>query len=550
MGFLKAIKKLVGSEQAEAGSTISQPLNQHAYPLEVEDEAPENEPSEPRSPEPEPQVEVKKEARPVRESQAASDGSSTSFELLIQNDIPSKVTQLLWFKDGSETKALSSEPVSFHTEGFTFNISFKGAVEPSLISFDYPVKEPKDASKVGRLSYYTSYEKLTREQRWVYLDWLKNVDSEIDIGYVFVFYYGLERHLFFGLYEEAFDMILRLRKVHRNRSFLEYSTSALIAASIMKNRADLFKKYLASVEPLEEEELSSLYLLAKRSLGLDLTTSELIMLSGDIGFSKRQFIDGKRELFETELTKYILKKLEKETVNLRTFDILESPVKQVLYAANYSVPEEQRVFLIPDIKKNKSFQKNLNQLLQKAHEAVNAKEKGKTPQPKKKTAKVVTAPKPKKTEEIIDCPYCQCKIRSTSSKRICQSCKGTVYARVDPDTGKRSYVTEEGAKEFESRKKDLQLMRFAVKTMAPFGMTAEQIELTRQNLKGSQTATVNDAVWMVAHEKMMEWENEGRSPSPECYLALANFLEFEGKDKTEMLTKYEEEKCRAGKNKA
>jgi hypothetical protein len=122
-----------------------------------------------------------------------------------------------------------------------------------------------------------------------------------------------------------------------------------------------------------------------------------------------------------------------------------------------------------------------------------------------------------------------------------------VYARIDPDTGKRSYVTQEGAKEFEARKKDLQLMRFAVKTMAPFGITAEQIELTRQNLKGSETATVNDAVWMVAHEKMMEWENDCKSPSPQCYLALANLLESEGKDKTEMMRKYEEEAGRTEK---
>jgi hypothetical protein len=227
VGFLRVIKKLVGSEQAEAGSSISQPLNQLEHLADIEDAAPENEPTEPSPPEPQVVIrpEVKPEVKPVRESKKVSDGTSTSFELLIQNDIPSKVTQLLWFKDGSEKKALSSEPISFHTEGFTFNISFKGAVEPSLISFDYPVREPKVASKVERPTYYASYEKLTPEQRWVYLDWLKNVDREIDIGYVFIFYYGLERHLFFGLYEEAFDMILRLRKVHGNRSFHEYSTT-------------------------------------------------------------------------------------------------------------------------------------------------------------------------------------------------------------------------------------------------------------------------------------------------------------------------------------
>jgi hypothetical protein len=49
---------------------------------------------------------------------------------------------------------------------------------------------------------------------------------------------------------------------------------------------------------------------------------------------------------------------------------------------------------------------------------------------------------------------------------------------------------------------------------------------------------------MIAHEKMMEWKNQGAAPSPDCYLALANFLEFEGKDKSEMMRKFEEEEKR------
>ncbi len=175
---------------------------------------------------------------------------------------------------------------------------------------------------------------------------------------------------------------------------------------------------------------------------------------------------------------------------------------------------------------------------------MNAKEKVR-PKPQKKHPKA--AAKPAKTETLVSCPYCASMIKPTSSKKVCPSCNNTAYSRIDPDTKKRSYVTEDAAKMFDARKKDLQVMRFAVKTMSPFGITAEQIDLTRQNLKGSQTVTINDAVWMVAHEKMMEWENEGKSPSPQCYLALANFLEFEGKDKTEMMKKYEEEEARSKK---
>jgi len=117
--------------------------------------------------------------------------------------IPQDVLRLLWFRDGpNKNEAMMGDGQAFQTRGSSIRISYLGAIEPSSIGLGDLVQEPSDLGLVERPSYYTSYEKLTPEQRWVYLDWLGNVDKEIDIGYVFIFYYGLERHLFFeaGLY--------------------------------------------------------------------------------------------------------------------------------------------------------------------------------------------------------------------------------------------------------------------------------------------------------------------------------------------------------------
>ena len=88
------------------------------------------------------------------------------------------------------------------------------------------------------------------------------MDKEINIGYVFIFYYGLERHLFFGDAESAFDMILRLRQRHKNGSFMSYSSSALVAAHIYQ-KSDWFIRYMQSISDIDELAVDSTYVLLK-----------------------------------------------------------------------------------------------------------------------------------------------------------------------------------------------------------------------------------------------------------------------------------------------
>lgn len=211
---------------------------------------------------------------------------------------------------------------------------------------------------------------MTPEQRWNFLTWLKNIDSDIDIGYVFVFYYGLERHLFFCKYEEAFKTVLRLRKHHRNNSFLNYSTDALIATCLINNRPDLFNNYIETEKEYEKNRLSDIYLIVKYGIGLNLSANELIVLSKDIGVFNQRYIKTERELFENELKKILIQKYTKDEFPLIQYPIKNWPLKPETLMANYSIDSNKRFLKLPCLKEYKPFKEEVYKLLEETHENV------------------------------------------------------------------------------------------------------------------------------------------------------------------------------------
>lgn len=74
-----------------------------------------------------------------------------------------------------------------------------GSVEPALIDPRLAIGEPTAGSV--QIGYWPSYDRLTPDCRATYLNWLATGRSDpgIDIGYVFLFFYGLERRLLVDL---------------------------------------------------------------------------------------------------------------------------------------------------------------------------------------------------------------------------------------------------------------------------------------------------------------------------------------------------------------
>ena len=108
--------------------------------------------------------------------------------------------------------------------------------EPAAIDFGLPVA-PAAASPTEReLPYWPKYAELTPAQRRIYLEWMagRRKSIPIELGYTFLFIYGLERRT---LVEDVdhklvFDELLRLRDLYAganlsSRSFGNYTLSLL-----------------------------------------------------------------------------------------------------------------------------------------------------------------------------------------------------------------------------------------------------------------------------------------------------------------------------------
>jgi len=211
---------------------------------------------------------------------------------------------------------------------------------------------------------------MTPEQRWVYLNWLRDVTQGTDIGYVFTFYYGLERHLFFGEPEAAFRMVLRLREQHRHSSFLWYSARALLASCVLHKRGGLFAALLEHLAAHKELAVSDLFLLAKWSMGMELSAREVMHLASDVGFTNKRYLKDEEELFESELTRLLAERYGGSTVPLSLYSLRGAPLGPQMIAANYSLSEDQRTITVPCLTKHPEFVASMRELLQAAHDGV------------------------------------------------------------------------------------------------------------------------------------------------------------------------------------
>jgi uncharacterized tellurite resistance protein B-like protein len=96
------------------------------------------------------------------------------------------------------------------------------------LGFGEPMPEP-----IGALGYWPSFRRMSPSQRGNYLQWLSagKSDPSVDIGYVFVYYYGLERRALVDRQDCSLIIgeVLRLRQVYaRSYSFDRYSSSFLV----------------------------------------------------------------------------------------------------------------------------------------------------------------------------------------------------------------------------------------------------------------------------------------------------------------------------------
>jgi len=311
----------------------------------------------------------KKDIAPIKNTSLSVKG------LTIHEDLK----ELVWIGDGKykNYKQSKGDENSFEIDGYRITISFQNQEEPSLIYTNQKISQPKDISDVERPSYYPTYTELSPEQKWVYLNLLSNpYNTEIDIGFVFILYYGLERHLLLGNFEKAISVILKLRDVHTNKSFQSYSANAVVLSCMLHKRGDLVLDFIKSLDKEHELAFSdNLFLICYYSFDIPLIPKDIMRMASTFEFNKNNYIKKYPELFLKCLTDIVTLKLGSEKIDLKNYLTASENKKvkkqEVGIFANMSIIDKS--ISIPLLSENFKLKREMYNFLEAAHEDVKMK---------------------------------------------------------------------------------------------------------------------------------------------------------------------------------
>lgn len=247
--------------------------------------------------------------------------------------------------------------IGFDNNGnVVINDQSKQIPDPSTIYVHLPISEDFN---VPALPYWPHYIELTSGQRFQYLTWLRNVEQPIDMGYVFLYYYGLERQLLIGNFDKAFDEIIKLRNFHDNKSFQKYSENALVHSAIMRDRTD---RLIDLHERTEISGYSNAMFLLAYNAGLDLGEEQLILIFYKAFTTSRKAIKENKPLFIECLTNKLVERYGRAAFSFKDYDISRVKSITTLRFANYSFPTEIQQVEITDFYQCKSLMQDLENL--------------------------------------------------------------------------------------------------------------------------------------------------------------------------------------------
>ena len=281
--------------------------------------------------------------------------------------------------------------ISFYDGEIKFNNNESD--DPSTIFLKLPIKKPTRPDSVEPPGYYPSYAALRPEQRWVYLNWLQNVTEEVDIGYVFIYYYGMERQLLTGKFDRAYDEILKLRRYHRNKSFLGYSESSLMNSSLLMKRLDKLTELQQN--NVISDFSNSLFLIAyynKYNLSIE---NLMLIFDRMSGLNKRYFRED-RQQFQNLISETLAERFTTDSFPFaRNYAAGETTRARYPLFANISLPDNIRAPDLPNFYAHDRLMNNLKNVFEITHEKFKT---WKTENSKTKKQKIL----PRYTEKEVD----------------------------------------------------------------------------------------------------------------------------------------------------
>jgi tellurite resistance protein len=170
------------------------------------------------------------------------DGDLTTFRISYgyeeeksKNKMPGR-----WVKPGETLKVNGQETSKgyFYYGGQLKSLDGYGT-DASLVDDSLKIEKQQYSYEDESLGYWPKFISLSPKGRGAYLNWLlgDRSDSEIPLGYVFIYFYGLERRVTVDFIEKVvddlefialFEEVVRLKGIYDNsRSFSRYSTRLL-----------------------------------------------------------------------------------------------------------------------------------------------------------------------------------------------------------------------------------------------------------------------------------------------------------------------------------
>ena len=301
-------------------------------------------------------------------------GGKINIEQYLHPDIK----DLVWIKDGrfkNYTPIYTGSSIKETIFGvLKFSPNKDDFEEPSLIYTELPVVFPKDKTQIPRPPYSPCYRHLSPEQKGIYLELLQNpYNSDIDIGYVFILYYGLERQLLYGNTEKAIDVILKLRDVHKHKSFQKYSANAIVLFSLINGKDETIQKFMKSLDKDFEYLFSdNLYLLSSYIADIPLNVKDIIRMAKTFEFTNNTYIKKYPEIFSKHLDDVLKEKLNTNTVDLKRYlnikEIKKMPTVEDFLFINVSLAN--KLIPLPDVCQSFKLKRDMNIFLEMAHDRV------------------------------------------------------------------------------------------------------------------------------------------------------------------------------------
>ena len=286
------------------------------------------------------------------------------------------IKDLLWFADGPLKNIHPGESIKNFSHGrFTITFSILGMEEPSMIFCEQAIEIPRHTDSIERPPYYPTYSALSPMQKGMYLKFLENpYRDDIDIGFVFILYYGLERHLLLGNWRKAVDVVIKLRDCHKNKSFQQYSAYALILTAMYRAQGEIAIALLASLDKDYEIQNfpTELYLMCASSFNLHITARDLMRMAPLFGFNNKLYIKKNPDLFEKTLSEKISELRGRDYILISDYlsenELNTLKKHNIKIFANTSLRDTK--IEIPFITENKKLQEAFYYLLSTAHESV------------------------------------------------------------------------------------------------------------------------------------------------------------------------------------